>query len=133
MAALAIVMKLHQLEALVLLMKGELLRVGRGNCLITLRGRAEGREECAVGCENSGTTIGILSTVSRFESNIRKSASHRTDVLLNRFDPTHHSVVSGTGRFDNASGRVRLSGAVEMANFPDSIGFNCIFVIDLDK
>lgn len=41
-----------------------------------------------------------------------------------------------TGRFANATGDVRLSGAVNMTdllvNGVFSVGFNCIFVIDLD-
>jgi hypothetical protein len=39
----------------------------------------------------------------------------------------------GTGKFEGATGSVRLSGAVNMEQFPDGIiDFNCIFVIDLD-
>lgn len=45
-----------------------------------------------------------------------------------------NSVLRGTGSFKNASGTVRLSGAVAMT--PDGpngpITFDCIFVIDLD-
>ena len=37
-----------------------------------------------------------------------------------------------TGRFEGATGRVRLSGAVNLDEFNESIKFNCIFVIDLD-
>jgi hypothetical protein len=43
-----------------------------------------------------------------------------------------NSIVGGTKRFANASGSVRLSGAVDMSAFPGTIGFDCIFVIDLD-
>ncbi len=46
-----------------------------------------------------------------------------------------NSIVSGTKRFANSTGRVRLSGAVDLSNFDDgagSVGFNCVFVIDLD-
>jgi len=46
--------------------------------------------------------------------------------------PGTNSIVDVTGRFAGASGSVRLSGAVNMAAFPDTIGFNCLFVIDLD-
>ena len=40
----------------------------------------------------------------------------------------------GTRRFRNKSGSVRLSGAVDMSALGTlgEIGFNCIFVIDLD-
>ena len=47
---------------------------------------------------------------------------------------TDNSVMRGTGSFANASGTVRLSGAVAMT--PDGpngpITFDCVFVIDLD-
>jgi hypothetical protein len=43
-----------------------------------------------------------------------------------------NSIVEGTRRYKNATGTVRLSGAVEMSDYPASVGFNCIFVIDLD-
>ena len=40
----------------------------------------------------------------------------------------------GTGRFKNAAGSVRLSGAVDMSALgtEGKIGFNCVFVITLD-
>lgn len=41
-----------------------------------------------------------------------------------------NSIVSGTRRFAGATGRVRLSGAANLAVSPAV--FNCIFVIDLD-
>ena len=48
-------------------------------------------------------------------------------------DDTTNNVVSGTGRFADATGDVRLSGIVDMSQFGAGIvGFNCIFVIDLD-
>ena len=50
------------------------------------------------------------------------------DIPATDFD----SIVSGTKRFANSTGRVRLSGAVDLADFPASVGFNCVFVIDLD-
>jgi hypothetical protein len=43
-----------------------------------------------------------------------------------------NSIVGGTKRFAGATGRVRLSGAVNMGEFPGTIGFNCVFIIDLD-
>lgn len=47
-----------------------------------------------------------------------------------------NSVIDGTGRFANASGTVRLSGMVNMANFAGNVGerieFDCLFVIDLE-
>lgn len=46
-----------------------------------------------------------------------------------------NSILSGTGRFKNAAGSVRLSGAVKMDPLADGrlkITFDCIFVIDLE-
>ncbi|MCH7624483.1 MAG: hypothetical protein IIC83_01025 [Chloroflexi bacterium] len=47
-------------------------------------------------------------------------------------DDATDNIVSGTKRFKNATGSVRLSGIVNLSTFPNSIGFNCIFIIDLD-
>lgn len=47
-------------------------------------------------------------------------------------DNATQNIVSGTKRFAGRTGNVRLSGIVNMASFPTSIGFNCIFIIDLD-
>ena len=47
-----------------------------------------------------------------------------------------NSVIGGTGRFANTSGKVRLSGMVSMADFAGNVGdpivFDCLFVVDLD-
>lgn len=47
-----------------------------------------------------------------------------------------NSVIGGSGRFAGASGTVRLSGMVNMAEFAGNVGdpisFDCIFVVDLD-
>lgn len=48
-------------------------------------------------------------------------------------DPAGNDIVFGTGAYANATGQVRLSGGVDMSNFGNGeIGFNCLFVIDLD-
>jgi hypothetical protein len=41
-----------------------------------------------------------------------------------------NNILSGTNRFAGATGRVRLSGAANLATTPEF--FNCIFIIDLD-
>lgn len=47
-----------------------------------------------------------------------------------------NSVIGGTGRFANATGKVRLSGMVDMTNFAGNVGnpivFDCLFIVDLD-
>ena len=45
-----------------------------------------------------------------------------------------NSVLSGTGRFNGATGQVRLSGAVNLAELDSEgeITFDCIFVISVD-
>ena len=44
-----------------------------------------------------------------------------------------NDILSGTGAYKNASGSVRLSGAVNMANIDkNEIAFDCLFVITLD-
>lgn len=53
-------------------------------------------------------------------------ATHATAAL-----PETNNILSGTRRFANVSGKVRLSGAVDMSAFPD-LTLDCIFVIDLD-
>ena len=46
-----------------------------------------------------------------------------------------NSVLSGTGRFNQAEGAVRLSGAVNLAELDSDgkITFDCVFVISLNK
>ncbi len=51
--------------------------------------------------------------------------------------PGSNSILAGTRRFRNASGTVRLSGAVDMSGFTAETGegpiaFTCLFVITLD-
>jgi hypothetical protein len=44
-----------------------------------------------------------------------------------------NSIIEGTGRFANATGSVRLSGAVNLSNLDNGeITFDCVFVINLD-
>lgn len=44
--------------------------------------------------------------------------------------PGANNILSGTGRFKNATGRVRLSGAV-IDNFDGTATLDCMFIIDL--
>ena len=43
-----------------------------------------------------------------------------------------NAVLSGTKRFATATGTSRLSGLVNLADFPNTATFDCLFVIDLD-
>ena len=45
--------------------------------------------------------------------------------------PGDNNVVYGDGKFKNASGPVRLSGAVNLTNFPDQAIFDCVFILDI--
>ena len=45
--------------------------------------------------------------------------------------PGDNSVVYGDGKFQNASGPVRLSGAVNLTNFPNQATFDCVFILDV--
>jgi hypothetical protein len=47
-------------------------------------------------------------------------------------DASDPNIIFGTKRFAGATGNVRLSGIVNLADFPNTVGFNCIFVIDLN-
>jgi hypothetical protein len=42
-----------------------------------------------------------------------------------------NNVIYGDRKFRNASGPVRLSGAVDLSNFPDQATFDCVFVLDV--
>lgn len=51
-------------------------------------------------------------------------------------DVNENNILSGTGKYHNASGPVRLSGAVNMAPQDDGslqITFDCLFVINLEN
>ncbi len=45
--------------------------------------------------------------------------------------PGDNNVIYGDGKFKNASGPVRLSGAVNLANFPAQAVFDCVFILDV--
>jgi hypothetical protein len=45
--------------------------------------------------------------------------------------PGDNNVVYGDGKFKNASGTVRLSGAVNLTNFPAQAVFDCVFILDV--
>jgi hypothetical protein len=42
-----------------------------------------------------------------------------------------YNILSGTGRFKNATGISRLSGGADMS-IPGQVGFDCIFVLDVE-
>ena len=47
--------------------------------------------------------------------------------------PDSQDILHGTKRFAGATGRVRLSGAVDLSlSAEDVVTFDCLFVIDLD-
>ena len=52
--------------------------------------------------------------------------------IVGDVDDSTQNVVFGTKAFRMRTGNVRLSGAVNLADFPNTLGFNCIFVINLD-
>lgn len=59
--------------------------------------------------------------------------THITGALPTLVNPASN-IVGGSGRFDGASGPVRLSGAVNMSDATGkTIRFDCLFVIRLDK
>ncbi|MFT5502106.1 MAG: hypothetical protein ACI88G_002248 [Woeseiaceae bacterium] len=45
--------------------------------------------------------------------------------------PGDNNVIYGDGKFKNASGSARLSGAVNLSNFPAQAVFDCVFILDL--
>lgn len=47
--------------------------------------------------------------------------------------PAGDNIVFGIKKFEDASGSVRLSGGVDMSQFPDTIVFDCLFVVDLHE
>jgi len=52
--------------------------------------------------------------------------------IVGDVDDSSQNIVCGTRAFRMRTGSVRLSGAVNLADFPNTLGFNCIFVINLD-
>ena len=52
--------------------------------------------------------------------------------IVGDVNDSSQNIVFGTKAFRTSSGSVRLSGAVDLSNFPNTLGFNCIFVINLD-
>ena len=42
-----------------------------------------------------------------------------------------NNVIYGDGKFKNASGPVRLSGAVNLGSFPAQAKFDCVFILDI--
>lgn len=48
----------------------------------------------------------------------------------------HNSIIGGTGKYENSTGRARLSGMVDMAEFTmnegDPLAFSCLFVVDVN-
>lgn len=59
------------------------------------------------------------------------NSTHITSAILGG-DETD-TILGGTGRFSDATGSVRLSGAVDMSQFPDQVDFDCIFIATLDE
>lgn len=60
-------------------------------------------------------------------------AGSNPDIATTGATPTENDIVAGTGRFKNAKGGVRLSGLVNLNNFPDDMGFNCLFMLTLTE
>jgi hypothetical protein len=63
--------------------------------------------------------------------------SDKTHITGSIPGPNENSILSGTKRFANATGPVRLSGAVDLSAFDPFAGtgtasFDCVFVIDLN-
>lgn len=95
----------------------------------------------ASGMSLVGTTIFNLpggSVVSRGNTTVQPiltdpsgtPITHITGAVPN---PGENSIIGGTGRYQNATGSVRLSGAVNLSELGDGIiTFDCVFVIRLD-
>lgn len=78
-------------------------------------------------------TTRVFGSVQPFLGNSSSSMTHLTGYI-----PTagHSNILSGTGRFQHASGTARESGAVNLANFSgqpgDEVVFDLIWVIKFD-
>ena len=68
-----------------------------------------------------------LNPISGDESPVNEHITH----ILGSF-PSKDTIVDGARRFRNAKGRVRVSGAVSLANFPNEIVFDDLFIIDTE-
>ena len=69
--------------------------------------------------------------VAGTQTTIQKNLTGNTDKIthITGFFPKGNNIVFGTRRFRGIEGRVRLSGGVNLDNFPEVVGLNSLFQV----
>ena len=102
------------------------------DCLINVQEVGDGLSLTAITIFNfpGGTLINEGQTTVQPTTIGSNPVTHITGAIP---DPGVNTFVGGTGRFANATGSVRLSGAVNLSDVGDGIiSFDCLFVVDED-
>ena len=73
--------------------------------------------------------------VARMNTTVQKNLTGNTDAIthLTGFFPKGRNIVFGTGKFRGIDGNVRLSGGVNLDQFPEVVGLDCLFVYQCKK
>jgi hypothetical protein len=77
---------------------------------------------------NGGTVITRGLTTVQPTTHGSADFTHITGAIPQAGD---NNVIYGDGKFKNASGPVRLSGAVNLRLFPEEAKFDCVFILDI--
>ena len=77
---------------------------------------------------NGGTVVTRGLTTVQPTTHGSADFTHITGAIPHAGD---NNVIYGDGKFKNASGSARLSGAVNLSNFPAQATFDCVFILDI--
>ena len=106
------------------------LRIGKGfDCLTDITPNDDGSitaTDTTIFVFGNGTIVSVEEVT--IQPNLTEDFDRVTHITGSF--PKGRNIKFGTGKFRNARGRVRLSGGVNMDNFPESIVFDCFFMIN---
>lgn len=106
--------------------------IGRAtDCLLSIAGVGDGLfiEAATFFHLPEGTLVAGGQTTVKPKTGGSPTVTHITGSIPS---PGENSILYGSGRFHDAEGSVRLSGAVNLANATAEITFDCLFVVNLD-